>query len=128
MFSGWGTKLKSTFGLDDKNTPPEPAVVEKPRDKLTFVPNEPLTEAPAEPDFADPAPDDTEAVPIPGAVLIDHIEQRQQLLAVRRRQIVSVEPHSFCTSGLICTFDTFLRWPPKQIRRWTRVHSSAAST
>jgi len=90
MFSGWGTKLKSTFGLDDKNTPPEPAVVEKPQDKLTFVPNEPLTEAPAEPDFADPAPDDTEAVPIPGAVLIDHIEQRQQLLAVRRRQIVSM--------------------------------------
>ena len=104
MFSGWSNKLKSTFGLDEKDAKVDAPVVEK----LPTATEAEQPQAEEEPpsDFtpilplADPD-DDEEKVPIPGAALVDHIEQRQQLLAARRRQIVSVQCETTHTSSTL---------------------------
>jgi len=102
MFSGWSNKLKSTFGLDEKDAKVDAPVVEK----LPTAAEAEQPQAEEEPpsDFtpilslAD-QDDDEEKVPIPGASLVDHIEQRQQLLAARRRQIVSMATKADQTMG-----------------------------
>eukprot|EP00656_Telonema_subtile_P046770 TRINITY_DN5331_c0_g1_i6.p1 TRINITY_DN5331_c0_g1~~TRINITY_DN5331_c0_g1_i6.p1 ORF type:complete len:284 (+),score=98.57 TRINITY_DN5331_c0_g1_i6:262-1113(+) len=90
MFSGFADKLKSSLGLPVKTPDPNPnpngsyatATAEEPQQPEEEIPEEEI------PEFIPSPEPDVPRQAIPGAALVNFVENRQQQLALRRRQIV----------------------------------------
>lgn len=90
MFSGLTDKIKSSLGLPTIHTETgsyESSASEQP---TTPAENAPAVEEDEEAVAAEEAEPEVVRQPIPGSALLEHMENRQQMLALRRRQTVMV--------------------------------------